>query len=405
MQLCVAGISFKTAAVEVREKLSFGEKDLDEAYRLLLAKEEVSECVILSTCNRVEIYAMLHEDRVAVLKDFIRDYHKYSENLESIFYYKKGEDALRHMCMVAAGLDSMVIGESQIFGQIKDAFARADKLGAVQYTFEHLFSQMFGIVKKIRSKTAIGEKNVSVSYVAVKLARSIFADISGKKVMILGAGEMGKLTVRNLIDAGISGVVVANRTFQKAVEIAGKFSGTPVMLHEINEYLQKTDILISSISSAEYIIKADMIKEVYKQGKTGPLFVVDISVPRSIDPDLNTLKDVHLYNIDDLKTVVESNSLTRHSEAQKAQSMIEKKIEALSSYLEMADLIPTLISIRSKAEEIRKSSIEQIVKDLTVSTKQKNIIEELTKTIVNKILSHSEMKIREYSSASKTLKN
>lgn len=405
MQLCMAGISFKTAAIEIREKLSFEENELNEAYRLLLAKDEVSECIILSTCNRVEIYAMLKDARILVLKDFIRDYHKYSGDLDSIFYWKIGDDALRHLCMVASGLDSMIFGESQIFGQVKEAYTVAIKNGAVQYTLEHVFAQVFGIVKKIRAKTGIGEKNVSVSYAAVKLARSIFPEIQGRKVMILGAGEMGKLTVRNLIDAGINGVVVANRTFIKAVEVAEKFTGIPIMLHEINEYLGQTDIIISSIASQNYIVTVDMIKEVRVREKNRSLFLVDISVPRSIDPQVSSVENVFLYNIDDLKAVVDSNALIRKKEEKRAQNLIEQKIPQLMNYLQTSDLVPILVSIRSKAEEIRKNGIEQIIERMAASNQQRDIIENMSKAIVNKILCHSEKKFKEFSTGHKERKS
>lgn len=405
MQLCITGISYKTAAVEIREKLSFEKKDLDEAYRLLLAHEGISECVILSTCNRVEIYAMLEEASIESFKSFIRIYHNYNGDLKNKVYCKKGTEALRHICIVASGLDSMVLGESQVFGQFKDAYAQALKRGAAKYTLAHLFSQVFAIVKRVRSKTAIGEKNVSVSYAAVKLAQKVFPDIRGKKVMILGAGEMGKLTVRNLVDAGISEVIVANRTFQKAVEIAQKFGGTAIMLHEIIEYLQKVDILISSISVSSFVLTEKMIRETYQFGKRGALFLVDIAVPRSIDPRISSLENTYLYNIDDLKSVVQINSSARKREAQIAISIIEKKIPSLQSYMNMADLIPTLVSIRCKAEEIRKSSMEQIINKLSISGKQRIVIEDMTKEIVKKILNHSEIKFKEYSVASKIIKS
>lgn len=395
MQLCVAGLSFKTAGVQVREKLSFQMDNLKEAYKLLLAKDDVKECVILSTCNRVEIYALLVQERVAVLRDFIRDYHKYSEDLNKIFYWKVGADALKHLCGVASGLDSMVFGESQIFGQVKDAYAKAVENGGVKHTFEYLFSQVFGIVKKIRSKTGIGEKNVSVSYAAVKMAKSIFDDIEGKKVMILGAGEMGKLTVRNLIDAGISGVVVANRTFNKAVEIAEKFSGIPVMLHEIEEYLPETDILISSISSPSYIINVDLINKIRKHNPQKSIFMIDISVPRSIDPQIAGLENLYLYNIDDLKAVVDSNIQFRQKETIRAYSIIEEKIPSIIQYLKTSELIPTLNSIRSMAEKIRKDGMKQVIPKMSISTQQINIIDSMTKSVVNKILVHSEIKLRE----------
>lgn len=217
MIFCISGINFKTAPIEIRERLSFHKEEIADAYKLLLAKEEIRETVILSTCNRVEIYAILKDGHQNILKDFIRDYHKYSSEFNSMIYQKTGVDAVQHLCLVASGLDSMVLGEPQIFGQVKDAFAEAQKNGAVHHAFDYLFSQVFSIVKKVRSQTHIGERNLSVSYAVVKLAIDLFKEVTNSRVLILGAGEMGELTVRNFIDAGVKDVLVANRTFQRAV--------------------------------------------------------------------------------------------------------------------------------------------------------------------------------------------
>ncbi|NLG19199.1 MAG: glutamyl-tRNA reductase [Fibrobacter sp.] len=394
MLFCVVGLSFRTAPVEVREKLSFSDETLYDAYRLLLAKEEVQECVIVSTCNRVEIYALLSECRGNILKDFIRDFHKYRDSLDAVLYSKSGSDAVKHICMVASGLDSMVLGESQIFGQVKDAFARAVSAGAVSHALEHLFSQVFSVVKKVRARTKIGEKNLSVSYAAVKLAQSIFTTFTDKKVMILGAGEMGELTVRNLISAGVSNVVVANRTFQKAVEVSERFNGTPIMLHEIWEYIPKIDILISAINAPEFLIKSSQVSNALVSRNGSPVFLVDISVPRSIDPEISRLQDVHLYNIDDLRAVVDSNAELRRREAEKGINLIENKVSELVECMKSYDILPTLVSIRSKAEEIRKDGLLEI----DIPVQQREVIDLLTKSMINKILKHSELKLREYSS-------
>ena len=398
MIFCVAGASFKTASVEIREKLSFSDEELIDAYRLLLAKEEVEECLILSTCNRVEIYAMLNKPRVTILKDFMRDFHKYGDIQDDALYCKSGTDAVKHLCMVTAGLDSMVVGEPQIFGQVKESYSKAQAYDAVHHASEHLFSQVFSIVKKIRSRTRIGEKNLSVSYTAVKLAQSIFTRFDDKRVMILGAGEMGELTVRNLISAGVREVVVANRTFQKAVELSEKFNGIPIMLHELQEYIPKIDILISSISTPDFIIGTDDVSRVLPARGERPLFLVDISVPRSIDPQVITIQNVHLYNIDDLRAVVDTNTQLRQKEAEKAVAIIEMKIPSLIDYMKSYDILPTLVSIRTKAEEIRKDGIAQAFNGETITLQEREAFDSVTKSIVNKILHHSEVKLREYSS-------
>ena len=399
MIFCITGVSFKTAPIEIRELLSFRKDEITKVYQLLLAKEEVQEAVILSTCNRIEIYAILKDGHSNLLKNFIRDYHKYNNELDGLVYQKIGDDAVRHLCLVASGLDSMVLGEPQIFGQVKDAYAEADNNSAVKHAFSYLFTQVFSIVKKVRTKTRIGERNLSISYAVVKLASEIYGHIENRRVMILGAGEMGELTVRNLIDAGVKDVVVANRTFQRAVELAERFNGTPIMIHEIAEYIMGVDIIISSISVNEYIITPKHLQFTKDGIKGGHLFMVDISVPRSIDPQIAQIKNIHLYNIDDLRTVIDSNSENRRKEAEKGIEIIERKVPGIVEYLRSCDIIPTIISIRTKAEEIRIDGILKIINEFELSDTEKTIIDSMTKSIVNKIMYHSEMKLREYSSA------
>ncbi len=397
MLFTVTGINFKTAPIEIRERLSIRKEDVSEVYKLLLAKEEVYETVILSTCNRVEIYAIIKDGHENILKEFIRDYHKYSEELDTMVYKKHAIDAVRHLCVVASGLDSMVLGEPQIFGQVKEAFAEAQKNGAVKHAFDYLFTQVFSLVKKVRSKTHIGEKNLSVSYAVVKLASQIYPHLNNKRVMILGAGEMGELTVRNLMDSGVSGVIVANRTFQRAVALAERFNGTPVMIHEIMEYINKVDIVISSIITTDFILTKSNLTELSEKDPKKTFFIVDISVPRSVDPEIKNLENVHLYNVDDLQKVVNSNSEARKREAEKGYEIIESRVYHIIDHLRSCDIIPTLVSIRNKAEEIRKDGILRAVDELNVSEIEKETIDNMTKTMVNKILYHSEVKLREYS--------
>lgn len=399
MIFCVTGVSFKTAPIEIRESLSFHKDELVKVYQLLLAKEDVLETVILSTCNRVEIYAIIKGEYTNLLKNFIRDYHKYSKNLDEMIYQKTGADAVRHLCIVASGLDSMALGESQIFGQVKDAYAEALSHNAVKHAFDYLFTQVFSIVKKVRTKTRIGERNVSISYVVVKLASEIYKQIDNRQVMILGAGEMGELTVRNLIDAGVKNVIVANRTFQRAVALADRFNGTPIMIHEIAEYIAGVDIIVSSISVNEYLITPGLFEHIRDGKRRDPVFVVDVSVPRSVDPQIDQIQNVFLYNIDDLRAVTESNSESRRKEAQKGIEIIECKVNGIVDYLKSCDIVPTILSIRTKAEEIRKEGILKTIDDLNFTEAEKESIDTMTKSIVNKIMYHSEVKLREYSSA------
>ena len=391
------GINYKTAPINIRERFAFPESDIPRALSLLIAKEEIMECVIISTCNRVEIYSIMKDLKTNVLKDFLCEYHKYSGDLDKYLYFKNGEEAVSHLCKVSAGLDSMVIGEPQIFGQVKEAYKMALDCKVTGTTFKSLFSRAFGVVKKVRSKTGIGRSNVSVSHAAVNHAKNIFTDITGKSVLILGAGEMGELTVRALIQDGVTDVLVATRTFQKAVQLAEEFNGTPIMLYEIFEYIPKVDILISSIGAPSYVLTYENMKEIENLRQNKPIFLIDIAVPRSIDPNVSNIEGIHLYNIDDLKAVVESSTELRKKEGEKAEKIINSKAKEIMEYLNSQDILPTILFIRLKAEEIRKQGIDETINKLHVSDDDKAVIESLTESIVNKILHHTMIKLREYS--------
>ncbi|MFP4014260.1 MAG: glutamyl-tRNA reductase [Chitinispirillaceae bacterium] len=399
----VVGLSFRTAPIEVREKLSFKDSDVSDALSLLQAKDEIAESMIISTCNRVEIYALMREPRIALLRDFMRDFHKYSGDLSSFLFMESGEEAVKHICMVASGLDSMVLGEPQILGQVKEAYAKAVRYGSVDYVFEHLMSQVFSVAKKVRSRTRVGENSVSVSYAAVRLAQNLFTDFKNRKVMILGAGQMGEKTLRNLVRLGVRDILVANRTFSKAVELAERFSGTAIMLHEIEEYMASVDILISSVGAREFLVRADRLGEIMKKREDRPLFLVDISVPRSLDPRISSIEGCHIYNVDDLKSVSEKSARDRLYEAQKAMDLIDSKKGEIFHYIRSHDIVPTMVSIRARAEEIRKKNLEKAIGNLQLSEPDRQSIDSLTRSIVNKILHDSETKLREYSSALKKL--
>jgi glutamyl-tRNA reductase len=400
MNIIVLGISHKTTPVEIREKYSIKEEDLPAALKELKDVEDVLECVILSTCNRVEIYALTVNDNTEDIKDFlfrrgapsmpIRD-----QRQRWVYTFEK-EQALEHLCRVSSGLDSMVLGEPQIFGQMKDAYNLALNSGTVGSVFRSLFPQIFSAVKEVRSLTDIGESNVSVSSVAVSLARRVFGDIQGKTVMILGTGEMGELTVRNLLKQGVKRVYVTNRTFEKAVTLAKTFDGIPVMLYEFPEYLPSVDILISTISAEGYVVQRTQVAKAHSLRDRRPFLVIDISVPRSVNPDVSALENLHLYNIDDLKSVAEANLSIRAKEAQKADQMIKDRVRTMLSKLSTDDIVPAIISLRDSAEEIRRQKYEELINSLNVSEDQKNQIESFSKSIVKRIVHQTIVKMREY---------
>lgn len=400
MNIIVLGINHKTAPVEVREKYSFKEEELPDALQILKNIEEVLECVILSTCNRVELYALMLTEDIEGLLNFLSGRARFKEHsldqLRALLYSHLNEKALEHICRVSSGLDSMVVGEPQIFGQMKDAYNIALRAGTTGPIFQSLFPQVFSLVKKIKSATKVGRNNVSVSYAAVSLARKIFKNIQGKCVMILGAGEMGELTVRNLMGQGVERVYVSNRTFEKAVKVAETLRGIPIMLYELFEYLPSVDIVISSISAEDYVIRREEALKFQSLRNGKPLIIIDISVPRSIDPRIAGLENIYLYNIDDLKSVVESGLSLRIEEAQKANKLIEDKIQTILRQLKADDIEPTIAFLNNTAEDIRRQEYEKLVSSLNISEREKSKIESFSRSLVGQIVHQSILKMREY---------
>ena len=396
MNIVVLGVNSKTAAVDLREKLAFRPELIGEAMQLLKSWEGVLECLILSTCNRVEIYSLLSDAEPAVLATFLREYHGIEESIDDVVYVHKNERALSHLCRVASGIDSMVVGEPQVFGQVKDAYRIALEAGAAGIVFKSLFPQAFTLVKGVRSKTGIGRANVSISSAAVAFAKKTLGDISGKSVLIIGAGEIGELTVRNMLDGGVGHVFVSNRTFERAVRLAEIFKGTPVMFHEIQEYLPRTDIIISSIDAPSFALRGEDIAERHP-GR--PLLILDLSVPRSVDPKVREIGGVHLFNIDDLKDVVQGSLDERKKEAEKASQIIDGKVKAIWKKLDSADLSPMIVSLKETAERIRVESLSSYVRDTDVRGRDREMLESLTRSIVNRIVHHTIVMVREYSNS------
>ena len=400
MNIIVLGMSHKTAPVEIREKYSFNEEDLPEALKTLKNVEGILECAILSTCNRVELYALTLTEEVEGLLDFLlkrSDLKQQSiDRLRPLIYMHKNEKALEHICRVSSGLDSLVVGEPQIFGQMKDAYTIALQTGTTGPVFRSLFPQVFSLVKKIHSATDVGRSNVSVSYAAISLARKIFKDIRGLSIMIIGAGEMGELTVRNLMSHGAKRVFVSNRTFEKAVKLADTYSGIPIMLYELVEYLPRVDIVISSVGGEEYVINRKEAVEVQSIRNAKPLIIIDISVPRSIDPNITGLENIYLYNIDDLKSVVESGLSLRIEEAQKANKLIGDRVQTILSQLKADDIEPAIIFLSHAAEEIRQQECAKLASSLGISASQKSKIESFSKSLVGQVVHQAIVKMREY---------
>jgi glutamyl-tRNA reductase len=390
MHILVVGLNYKTAPVEIREKVSFQPADMSDAISLLRKQKSILECVIVSTCNRTEIYAVtdqLHTGRYYI-KSFLADWFNIDkEELSPFLSIRDGEAAVEHLFRVSAGLDSMVIGETQILGQVKDSFLESQKLSATGSIFNKLMKQAITFAKKCHSETDIGENAVSVSYAAVELAKKIFGGLQNKTILIVGAGKMGELTAKHLHASGGNEVLVINRTFEKAKEVAEKFHGVAHPFNDLEKLLVKADIVISSTGASDFVITKEMAAPAIKKRKGLPLFMVDIAVPRDLDPALHDLESVFLYDIDDLEGIVESNLAERKKEAEKIEILIEAEIVDFQSWISMLGVVPLISALREKALNIQAETMQSIERKLPdLTEREKKILSKHTKSIVNQLL-------------------
>jgi glutamyl-tRNA reductase len=390
MKIFVAGLNHNTADVEVREKVAFNGPRLEEGLKRFRGLPEVEEAIILSTCNRVELYAHVKDTQKASesVKEFLSEFHHVKRSLlDKSIYTHDDVDAIRHIFRVASSLDSMVVGEPQILGQLKEAFEIALEKKTTGILLNRLMKKAISVAKRVRSETKIAENAVSISFAAVELAKKIFADLSGKVFMLLGAGEMAELAARNLMSNGVKEVIVANRSFERACDLSKEFNGRPVRLDDFLRELVHSDIVICSTGAPNYILMKDQMQKVMKERKQRPVFLIDISVPRNIDPKINDLDNVYLYNIDDLQGIVDANMFERKKEAEKAEKIIEEEIEPFLRWLSSLDSVPTIVALREKAEEIKKEEFEKLMNRFPeMEDKQKNAIECMASAIINKLI-------------------
>ena len=388
MQLALVGLSHKTAPVEVRERLAFDIGDMSEALRSLVSCDGISEAMILSTCNRVEVLVEAIDDAPA--RDFLCSYHRVaSDSIVNHLYTLRNNDVIRHIFRVASSLDSMVVGEPQILGQIKEAYRLAHDAGTVGVHIGSVMDRAFVVAKKVRNETGIAQSAVSVSYAAVELARKIFGDLSGKSVMIIGASKMGELSAKHLKRAGVSMVLVTNRTFERAVEMAQVFDGAAVPFEHLNDHIDRADIVISSTGAPHFVITKLQAERIIRQRKNRPIFFIDIAVPRDIDPAVNQIDNVFLYDIDDLQQVVDENIKERMSEAVRAEALVDNEVRAFRSKLQSLEVVPTIVELRETLEKLRRDEIERNRKHLgPMSPEQQDALERITQSMINKILHH-----------------
>ncbi|MDR7237425.1 glutamyl-tRNA reductase [Neobacillus drentensis] len=390
MHTLVIGINYKTAPVEIRERLSFNEADLADAIKKLNTKKSILENIILSTCNRTEIYAVvdqLHTGRYYI-KEFLSEWFGIEQKEFSPFLFVYEDDgAVDHLFNVTCGLNSMVLGETQILGQVRTSFMLGQQEGTTGTVFNHLFKQAITLAKRAHSETDIGANAVSVSYAAVELAKKIFGSLANKHVLIFGAGKMGELAAQNLHGNGVKKVTVINRTYEKAQDLANRFSGKARTLAELEKSLAEADILISSTGAKDFVISKEMMVKVEKKRKGKPLFMVDIAVPRDLDPRIVELENVFLYDIDDLEGIVEANLQERKKAAEKIMLMIEKEIVEFKQWLGMLGVIPVISALREKAHVIQSETMESLERKLpNLSERDLKVLNKHTKSIINQLL-------------------
>lgn len=390
MEIIVVGLSHKTAPVAVRETVAFAPENMQEPLEQMCALDDVAEALIVSTCNRVELYAATNEPQAAVaqLKQFLADYHDLPlAQLDGHLYTKQGKEAIRHVFEVASSLDSMVIGEPQILGQIKTAYAYAAEFKSAGLILNRFLHKAFSVAKRVRTETNIAGNAVSVSFAAVELARKIFGSIEGKTVLLIGAGEMCELAAKHFINNGVERVLVTNRTFARAEKLAGEFSGQPILFENFKDHLHQADIVLSSTGASNFIIVPEQINNALRLRKNRPMFFIDIAVPRDIDPRVNDINNVYLYDVDDLQGVVQANLKERHKEAESAQLIIEHEIGQFQNWMAGLDVVPTIVALRNRVEELRQAELEKTFHNLKhLSDSDRKAITAMSSALINKIL-------------------
>lgn len=390
MNIVVVGLSHKTAPVDIREKVSFPENRIPEALGKIINRDGIAEGVILSTCNRVELITIASHitEGIEELKSFLSDYHGLPlESFCNHLYCHTSEEAIKHIFRVAASLDSMVVGEPQILGQMKDAYQQALDHNSTGIILNKLFRKTFSVAKRVRTETKIAASAVSISYAAVELAKKIFGKLEDKKVMLIGAGEMCELAARHFVESGIKEILVANRTYERAEKLAHEFSGKPILFENIAMDLDKVDIVLSSTGSPNYVIHTSQVKAALKARKNRYMFFIDIAVPRDIDPEINDLSNAYLYDIDDLQGIIEANKKEREKEAKLAESIVTGEVDQLYRWLKTLDITPTIVSLRKKLEEIKSGELEKLMNNIgDLSKAQRRAIEAASSAMINKIL-------------------
>ncbi|GGG20519.1 glutamyl-tRNA reductase [Paenibacillus abyssi] len=399
MHIIVVGLNYRTAPVEVRERFTFEERDLPLALKQLKQTKSILECVIVATCNRTELYAVVDRHHMCGhhIRSFMEQWFKLPrEEFTNHLYMYEDDRAIEHLMRVTSGLDSMVIGETQILGQVRNAFLLAQTYKTTGTLFNMLFKQTVTLAKRAHSETMIGETAVSVSYAAVELGKRIFGQFTNKTVMILGAGKMSELTAKHLYANGADRVIVVNRTYERAVQLADKFNGIPCSMDEAIRRLHEADIIISSTGSAGYVLTREQVDQAMQRRKSRPLFMVDIAVPRDLDPAIASVENAFLYDIDDLEGIVETNLEQRRNEAAKIEVMIAQELDEFKQWYKTLGVIPLIRTLQDKAASVHEDTMVSLMNKLPdLNDHEKKVIRKLTKSIVNQLIHDPILRIKE----------
>ncbi len=387
MNLQLIGVNHKSAPVEVRERLAIPESRLPQALKRLAEHPGVEEGLILCTCNRVELLTNTRNGS-ADLRGFLREYFQLDPSqLEQHLYEYREQDAVRHLFRVTSSLDSMVVGEPQILGQVKEAYATARAVGAVHSQLDQLLTRAFAVAKRVRTETAVGSSAVSVASVAVELAQKIFGSLHGKHVYLVGAGKMSELAARHLLAHGAASIFVANRTYDRAIRLAQKFNGQAIEFQRLYDTCDRGDIVITSTGAPHAIFRREHGEQFLARRKNRPMFFIDIAVPRDVDPEMNKLDGIFVYDIDDLQQAVAAHVSDRKKEAERAEAIVSSEVERFQQRLQTLDVVPTIVSLQDHLETIRQAEIDRVRGRLGAMTPEQELaIETLTRGIVNKIM-------------------
>jgi glutamyl-tRNA reductase len=387
MNFLLTGVNHRSAPIDVRERFAISEAQLPGAVQRLANHPGVQEALIVSTCNRVEFVART-TNGTAELTGFLAEYFGCeAEGFRKYLYEYREKEVVRHVFRVASSLDSMVVGEPQILGQVKEAYAVARAVGAVTSDLDALFTRAFAVAKKVRNETAVGTSAVSVASVAVDLAKKIFGSLAGRTVYLVGAGKMCELAARHLLAHGAGSMFVANRTYERAAQLAKKFNGQAMLFEQLYETVDKADIVITSTGAPHFIFRREHGEKFLHRRRNKPMFFIDIAVPRDVDPAVNDLDGIFVYDIDDLQSVVTSNLADRAGEARRAEALIEEEVERFLARLQTADVVPTIVSLQEHLETIRQAEIDRVRGRLgALSPEQEMAVETLSRGIINKIM-------------------